>query len=47
MGITSKSDLVRISLPQDQLRQTTRLVQYAAPTAFFLLGVLVWWFRRS
>ena len=46
MGITAKSDLVRINLPQDQLRQSSRLVQYAAPIVFLLVGVLVWWFRR-
>jgi hypothetical protein len=45
MGISGKSDVVKINLDPKDLRQLRDTV-LTVPVAFLILGVLVWWVRR-
>ena len=45
MGISGKSDVVKINLVDDDLRNLRDTI-LTVPLAFLVLGVLVWWVRR-
>lgn len=46
MGISAKSDVVKIVMDDERLRQASLLIQFGAPAVFLFAGMLVWWLRR-